>query len=89
MHRTITAERAIRTWKNHFVAIQARTPSTYRLSNWCKDLEQTNITLNMLRPCTTNPLLSTYEALKGMFSFNRTPMAPIGTEVMIHIKPTW
>jgi hypothetical protein len=48
MHRTNIAERAIQTWKNHFVAIQASTPSTYRLSNWCKDVEQTDITLNML-----------------------------------------
>eukprot|EP00804_Cyclotella_cryptica_P013267 CCRYP_007042-RA/>CCRYP_007042-RA protein AED:0.32 eAED:0.32 QI:0/0/0/1/0/0.33/3/0/993 len=87
MHRTNIAERAICTWKNHFVAIRAGTPRTYRLSNWCKDLEQTNITLNMLHPCTTNPLLSAYEAVEGMFSFDRTPMAPIGTKVMVHIKP--
>jgi hypothetical protein len=26
--------------------------------------------------------------MEGMFSFDRTPMALIGTEVMIHIKPT-
>eukprot|EP00804_Cyclotella_cryptica_P022689 CCRYP_012483-RA/>CCRYP_012483-RA protein AED:0.32 eAED:0.32 QI:0/0/0/1/0/0/3/0/684 len=93
MHRTNIAKRAIRTWKNHFVAIRAGTPNTYRLLNWCKDLEQTDITLNMLRPCTTNPLLSAYEAVEGMFSFDRTPMAPIGTKVMVHIKPnrrqTW
>jgi hypothetical protein len=88
IHRTNTAERAIRTWKNHFVAIRAGAPSTYRLSNWCKDLEQTDITLNMLRPCTTNPLLSAYESMEGMFSFDRTPMAPVGTEVMIHVKPS-
>ena len=85
MHRTNPAERDICTWKNHFVAIRASTPKTYRLSNRCKDLEQTDITLNMLRPCTTNPLLSAYEA---MFSFDRTPIAPIRKEVMIHIKPT-
>eukprot|EP00804_Cyclotella_cryptica_P022292 CCRYP_018113-RA/>CCRYP_018113-RA protein AED:0.43 eAED:0.41 QI:0/0/0/1/0/0/2/0/159 len=42
----------------------------------------------MLCPCTTNPLLSAYGAMEGIFSFDRTPMAPIGTEVMIHIKPT-
>eukprot|EP00804_Cyclotella_cryptica_P014354 CCRYP_015562-RA/>CCRYP_015562-RA protein AED:0.34 eAED:0.35 QI:0/0/0/1/1/1/3/0/445 len=93
MNRTNIAERAICTWKNHFVAIRTGAPSTYRLSNWCKDLEQTDITLNMLCLCTTNPLLSAYEAIEGMFSFDRTPMAPIGTEVMIHIKPnrhqTW
>jgi hypothetical protein len=88
IHRTNPAERAIRTWKNHFVSIRAGTPSTYRLSNWCKDLEQTDITLNMMRPCTQNPKLSAYEALEGMFSFDATPMAPIGTECMVHVKPS-
>ncbi|KAL7484256.1 hypothetical protein ACHAW6_009898, partial [Cyclotella cf. meneghiniana] len=71
-------ERAIRTWKNHFVAIRAGAAKSYRLSNWCKDLEQTDITLNMMRPCTQNPNLSAHEALEGMFSFDATPMAPIG-----------
>ncbi|KAL7475873.1 hypothetical protein ACHAW6_001769 [Cyclotella cf. meneghiniana] len=84
---TNTAECTIQTWKNHFVSIRAGTPCTYHLSNWSKDLEQTDITLNVLCPCTTNPLLSVYEALEGMFSFNRTPMTPIGTKIMIHIKP--
>lgn len=88
IHRTNIAERAIRTWKNHFVAIRAGAAKSYRLSNWCKDLEQTDITLNMMRPCTQNPNLSAHEALEGMFSFDATPMAPIGTECMIHIKPT-
>ena len=41
-----------------------------------------------MRPCTQNPNLSAHEALEGMFSFDATPMAPIGTECMIHIKPT-
>eukprot|EP00804_Cyclotella_cryptica_P023499 CCRYP_012116-RA/>CCRYP_012116-RA protein AED:0.38 eAED:0.40 QI:0/0/0/1/0/0/3/0/266 len=88
MHNTNPVERAIRTWKNHFVAIRAATPSTYGLSNWCKDLEQTDITLNMMRPCTQNPKLSAHEAMEGMFSFEATPMAPIGTECMVHVKPS-
>ncbi|KAL7474761.1 hypothetical protein ACHAW6_000714, partial [Cyclotella cf. meneghiniana] len=33
MHRTNTAERAICTWKNHFLAIRAGTPPTFHLSN--------------------------------------------------------
>ena len=76
------------TWKNHFLAIRTGVPKIYRLSNWCKDLEQTDITLNMLRPCTQNPKLSAYEAMEGMFSFDAIPMAPIGIECMIHIKPS-
>jgi hypothetical protein len=88
IHRTNIAERMIRTWKNHMCAIRAGTPKTHRLSNWCKDLEQVDITLNMMRPCTQNPNLSAYEAMEGMFSFDATPMAPIGTECMIHVKPS-
>jgi hypothetical protein len=66
-------------WKNHFVAIRDGTPSTYHLSNWCKDLDQTNFTLNMIHPCTQNPNLSTHNTMEGVFSFDATPMAPIGT----------
>ncbi|KAL7478348.1 hypothetical protein ACHAW6_004113 [Cyclotella cf. meneghiniana] len=44
-------------------------------------------------PCTQNPNLSAHEGLEGMFSFDTTPMTPIGNECMIHIKPacrqTW
>eukprot|EP00804_Cyclotella_cryptica_P013537 CCRYP_021093-RA/>CCRYP_021093-RA protein AED:0.19 eAED:0.14 QI:0/0/0/1/1/1/4/0/1001 len=93
IHRTNPAERAICTCKNCVVAIRAGAPKTYRLSNWCKDLEQTDITLNMMRPNTQNPNLSAHELMEGMFSFDATPITPIGTECMIHIKPnqrhTW
>ena len=93
MHRTNLAERAVRTWKNHFTATRAGTPSTFKMSNWCKMTEQCDITLNMMRPCTTNPLLSAFEAMDGMYSFDATPMAPMGTEILMHLKPvrrhTW
>ncbi|KAL7524050.1 hypothetical protein ACHAXR_001126, partial [Thalassiosira sp. AJA248-18] len=93
MHRTNLAERAIRTWKNHFAATRAGTPTSFKMSNWCKMTEQCDITLNMLRPCTTNPLLSAFEAMEGMYSFDATPMAPVGTEMLMHLKPirrgTW
>ncbi|KAL7474434.1 hypothetical protein ACHAW6_000408, partial [Cyclotella cf. meneghiniana] len=79
--------------KNHFVVMRAGAAKSYRLSNWCKDLEQTNITLNMMCPCTQNPNLLAQELLDGMFSFDATPMAPLGTKCMLHIKPacrhTW
>jgi hypothetical protein len=47
----------------------------------------------MLHPCCQNPLLSAHEALEGSFSFNATPMAPLGMEILVHMKPnqrsTW
>ena len=93
MHRTNLAERAVRTWKNHFTAMRAGTPPSFKMANWCKMLEQADITLNMMRPCTLNPNLSAFEAMEGMYSFDATPMAPIGTEMLMHLKPvrrnTW
>ncbi|KAL7474522.1 hypothetical protein ACHAW6_000492 [Cyclotella cf. meneghiniana] len=49
-------------------------------------IKKTDITLNMMLPCTQNPNLFAYEAFEGMFSFDATPMAPIGTECMIHTE---
>jgi len=93
MHRTNLAERAIRTWKNHFTATRAGTPSSFKMANWCKMTEQCDITLNMMRPCTTNPRLSAFEAMEGTYSFDATPMAPMGTPMLMHLKPvrrgTW
>eukprot|EP00804_Cyclotella_cryptica_P003026 CCRYP_006029-RA/>CCRYP_006029-RA protein AED:0.43 eAED:0.43 QI:0/0/0/1/0/0/5/0/250 len=63
VHQTNPAEQAIRTWKNHFIAIRTGASPTCHLPNWCKDLEQMDIMLNMIRPWTTNPKLSAYEAM--------------------------
>jgi hypothetical protein len=87
MHRTNPAERAIRTRKNHFLSGIAGLPKSFPIANWCGLTEQCDATLNMLRPCRQNPLLSAHEALEGSFSFDATPMAPLGTEVLVHMKP--
>ena len=46
-----------------------------------------------MRPCTLNPCISALEAMEGMYYFDATPMSPVGTEMMIHLKPlcwhTW
>ena len=63
MHRTNPAERAIRTWKNHFIAGIAGLPKSFPIANWCRLTKQCDAILNMLRPCRQNPLLSAHEAL--------------------------
>ena len=87
IHHTNLAEHAIRTWKDHFLAGIAGLPKSFPIANWCRLTTQCDATLNMLRPCCQSPLLSANEALKGSFSFDATPMAPLGTEVLIHMKP--
>ena len=87
MHRTNIAERCIRTWKNHFTSMRAGAPPYFCMANWCRMTDQCDITLNMMRSCTINPRLSAFEVMEGMFSFDATPMAPVGTETLIHLKP--
>ena len=87
MHCTNPAERAIRTWKNHFLAGIAGLPKSFPITNWCCLTKQCYATLNILSPFCQNPLLSAHEALAGSFSFNATPLAPLGTEVLVCMKP--
>jgi hypothetical protein len=83
-HRRNRAERSIRTWKNHFIAILCSTDEAFPLKIWDRLLEQTNITLNLLRQSRVNPKLSAQAQLHGPFDFNRTPMGPPGTRVLVH-----
>ena len=93
IHHRNSAERAIQTFKNHFIAGLASTAPNFPLSNWCRLLPQAELTLNLLRPSRLNPKLSAHAQLEGAFDFNRTPLAPPGTRVIVHEKPnqrrTW
>jgi hypothetical protein len=79
--------------ENHFLAGMVDLPKSFSKANWCRLTPQCDATLNMLHACWKNPLLLAHKVLKGLFSFNATPMAPLGTEVLIHMKPnhwrTW
>ncbi len=88
MHCTNPAKRAVQTWKNHFTAGIAGIPSSFPIANWCRLTPQSNMTLNMMHLCCLNPPLSAHEAMEGSFSFNATQLAPLGTKVLIHLKPT-
>jgi hypothetical protein len=87
MHRRNAAERAIRTFKNHFVAGFSTTDPNFPVSEWDRLLDQATITLNLLRQSRVNPKLSAYAYLFGNYDFNRCPMAPPGTRVVVHDKP--
>jgi Reverse transcriptase (RNA-dependent DNA polymerase). len=87
VHRRNAAERAIRTFKNHFIAGLCSVHPHFPMTLWADLLPQAAITLNLLRPCRLNPRLSAYNALEGAFDFNRTPLAPPGMKVIVHEKP--
>jgi hypothetical protein len=87
IHRRNAAERAIRTWKNHFIAGLCSLDKNFPLHLWDTLLPQAELTLNLLRGSRINPKLSAYAQLNGQFDFNRTPLAPPGIRVLIHEKP--
>ena len=92
-HRTNPCERAIQTFKNHFIATLAGTDPHFPLHLWDRTLPQVQMTLNMLRASNINPNILAYAQLNGQFDFNATPLAPIGTKVIVHERPaqrgTW
>ena len=86
VHRCNAAKRAIRTFKNPFLSVLATANPDYPLAEWDPLLPQAELTLNLLRPSRVNPKLSAYAYLFGHYDFNRTPLAPAGTKVMVHEK---
>eukprot|EP00957_Ditylum_brightwellii_P055189 4183804-Ditylum_brightwellii.AAC.1 len=65
MHRTNATEKAIQTWKNHFLAGLTSLPAKFPINFWCSLIPQANITLNLLRLCRINPALSAQAAMHG------------------------
>ena len=50
-------------------------------------IQQAVISLNLLRASRINTKLSAYAQVFGQFSYNKTPIAPPGTHVLVHEKP--
>ena len=86
IHRQNSAERAIRTFKNHLLANLAGADPDFPVSEWDRLLPQIQITLNLLRNSRVNPALSSYAYLFGNYDFNKSPLAPVGTKVLSHLK---
>ena len=88
MHRSNIAERAIQTFKNHFISILAETNRKYPKNEWDILLPQAELTMNLLRSSRINPRLSAEEKMNGTFDYNSTPLAPLGIKVLSFEMPT-
>ena len=86
-HRVNAAERAIQTFKDHFVSVLAMTDSDFPLQFWDRLTQQVVTTLNLLRPSRIDPTKSAYEALYGPYDWNRFPLAPPGGKSVIYEAP--
>ena len=87
MHCQNQAERAICTFKDHFLAILAGVNSAFPQFLWDLLLPQAELTLNLLHQATLNPRISAWELSQGPFTFNKMPLGLAGCRVLIHAKP--
>ena len=87
-HRRNSAERCIRTAKNHLIAGWSSTAEDFPMHLWATTIPQAELTLNLLRGSRINPKLSAWEQIGGRFDFNATPIAPPGTKCLVHVKNT-
>ncbi len=74
-HCVNAAERAIATFKEHFIADLATMDMHYPLQLWDEFLPQVKLTLNMLCFSRQNPKKSANQEVYGSFDFNKTPLA--------------
>jgi hypothetical protein len=92
-HRRNAAERAIRTFKEHFVAGLSSVDPSFPLHLWERLLPQSEITLNLLRTSRLHPQLSAAAHFHGLVDYNETDFAPPGCNIIVHEKPgkrrTW
>jgi len=86
-HRVNAAERAIQTFKDHFISALATTDSEFPLQLWDRLTSQVETTLNLMRASRINPNILAYEAIWGPYGWNRFPLAPPGWKAIIYESP--
>ena len=86
-HRRNLAERAIQTFKHHFIAILSGVDNKLPLSLWCHLLSPAELTVNLLRQSNVAPKISAYAHVHGQHDYMRKPFAPLGCAVQAHVKP--
>jgi hypothetical protein len=92
-NRRNAAKRAIRTFKEHFVAGLSSVDPSFPMHLLDRLLPQAEITLNLLRTSCLHPQLSAAAHYHGLVDYNKTAFAPPGCKIIAHEKPgkrrTW
>ena len=87
-HQVNVAERAIQTYKNHFISGLCSTNVNWPIQLWDQLTMQVVITLNLLRTSHIDPTKLAYHQLHGhKYNWNKNPLAPPGTRAVIYKDP--
>jgi len=82
-HRNNLVEKSIGTWKEHIIAGLCSADPNFPLHLWYRLIYQCTTTFNLLRPSSIKPRLSAEVQLNGAFDYDKIPMAPPGTKVLV------
>eukprot|EP00804_Cyclotella_cryptica_P006739 CCRYP_015699-RB/>CCRYP_015699-RB protein AED:0.19 eAED:0.21 QI:0/0/0/1/0/0/4/0/602 len=86
-HRRNIAEKAIQTWKDHFIAVISGTDSKFPLHLWCQLLPQMKHQLSLLWQSNAYPHISSHTHLPGHYDYNAHPFVPLSMEALVPDKP--
>jgi hypothetical protein len=81
-------EKAIQTFKDHFIAILCGAAKSFPLNLWDRLLSQAEHTVNMLRPMRISPTILSYAYLWKQHNYNANLFAPLGCKVEVHLVPS-
>jgi hypothetical protein len=85
-HPRNAAERAIGSFKEHFVAGLSSVDPSFPMHLWKRLLPQAEIKLNLLRTSHLHPQLSAAAHYHGLVDYNKTAFAPPGCKIITHEK---
>jgi hypothetical protein len=86
-HRVNTVKHVIAMFKEHFISALATVNRNCPLQLWDDFVLQMEPTLNLLRFSQRDPTKSTNEEVNGKFGYNKTPLAPSCTKVLVYNDP--
>ena len=84
VHRRNVAERAILTFKAHFLEIRAGLDHNFPNFMWDNLLVHTELTINLLQQATLNPSMSAWEYFNGAFDYTAITLRPIVCKIIIN-----
>ena len=87
-HRRNVAEKAIQTFKDHFVAVLCGADDTFPLQLWCQLLRHAEHQLNLLRKSRTNPKISAFAEMYGSHNYGSHAWAVLGSAIEVHVMPS-
>ena len=87
-HRRDSDKSSIQTFKENFITCLRAADPGYPEKQWDHFITQAALTINLLRNWRFIPKLSAHASLHGTFDYNKSPLAPLGTRVLVHDKTT-